>query len=142
MPDSTALIQELLGIRLRHPVKGEQSVAKILLANGTMTGSPRMSGSDWMGIGWMIDPLNPAIKAQLGRTQWASVDIKETLLQIGGVRQMKHPVHFGARRAGRAVIVPRAVCEAVGVELFDRYAEDIEDQAAPAAPDDEQGGMF
>ena len=140
MPDSTALIQELLGIRLRHPVKGEQSVAKILLARDD-DGIAKDIGFRLDGDQLMIDPLNPAIKAQLGRTQWASVDIKETLLQIVGVLATKHAVHFGARRA-RAVIVPRAVCEAVGVELFDRYAEDIEDHAAPAAPDDEQGGMF
>ena len=140
MPDSTSLIQELLGIRLRHPLKGEQSVAKILLANDE-DGIAKDIGFRLNGNQLMIDPLNPAIKAQLSRTQWASVDIKETLLQIGGVRAAKVPVHFGARKA-RAVIVPRAVCEAVGVELFNKYAEDIEDQAAPAEPDDEQGGMF
>ena len=142
MADSTSLIQELLGIRLRHPSKGEQSVAKILLANDE-DGIAKDLGFRLNGSTLMIDPLNPAIKAQLGRTQWASVDIKETLLQIGGVVAMKHPVHFGARKA-RAVIVPRAVCEAVGVELFDRYAEDIEEQAADPAPadDDPQGGMF
>ena len=141
MPDSTALIQELLGIRLRHPVKGEQSVAKILLSKDD-DGIAKDLGFRLDGDRLMIDPLNPAIKAQLGRTQWASVDIKETLLQIGGVRAAKNAVFFGARRA-RAVIVPRTVCEAVGVELFDRYAEDLEEKTT--RPEDEKPtneGMF
>ena len=141
MPDSTALIQELLGIRLRHPVRGEQSVAKILLAQDD-DGIAKDIGFRLDGDRLMIDPLNPAIKAQLGRTQWQSVDIKETLLQIVGVRATKHAVHFGARRA-RAVIVPRAVCEAVGVELFDRYADEIEEKTT--RPEDEEPtdkGMF
>ena len=142
MADSTSLIQELLGIRLRHPAKGEQSVAKILLALDE-DGIAKDLGFRLNGNRLEIDPLNPAIKAQLSRTQWASVDIRETLLQIGGVSAMKHAVHFGARKA-RAVIVPRAVCETVGVELFDRYAESIEEQAAdPAAADDDTPeGMF
>ena len=142
MADSTSLIQELLGIRIRHPSKGEQSVAKVLLGHDE-DGVAKDMGFRVHADQLLIDPLNPAIKAQLARTQWASVDIKETLLQIGGVRAMTGPVHFGARKA-RAVVVPRAVCESVGVELFDRYAEDIEEQAADPAPahDDTQGGMF
>ena len=145
MADSTSLIQELLGIRLRHPSKGEQSVAKIILGNDE-DGIAKDIGFRLNGDQLEIDPLNPAIKAQLSRTQWASVDIKETLLQIGGVRAMKNAVFFGARRA-RAVIVPRAVCEAVGVELFDRHAEGMEEQTeepvadqAPADDDDHRGG--
>ena len=140
MADSTSLIQELLGIRLRHPVKGEQSVAKILLANDD-EGVAKDVGFRLNGDQLEIDSSNPAIKAQLGRTQWAAVDIKETLLQITGVHVTKHAVRFGARRT-RAVIVPRPACEAVGVELFDRYAEDIEAQSPPPADDDTQGGMF
>ena len=145
MADSTSLIQELLGIRLRHPAKGEQSVAKILLAKDE-DGTAKDVGFRLNGDRLEVDPLNPAIKAQLVRTQWANVDIRETLLQIDGVRATKNAVFFGARRA-RAVIVPRAVCETVGVELFDRYAEGIEEQTEeqpdPApADDDTPRGMF
>ena len=144
MPDSTSLIQELLGIRLRH-AKGDQSVAK-LLQTGDDDGIAiaKDIGFRLRGGHLEIDPLNPAIKAQLSRTQWANVDIKETLLQIAGVSALPHPVHFGARKS-RAIVVPRTVCEAVGVELFDRYAEGIEESNTPEdePPDREpQRGMF
>ena len=139
MADSTSLIQELLGIRLRHPVKGERSVSRILQEQDD-DGIAKDIGFRLNGEQLEIDPLNPAIKAQLSRTQWASVDIKETLLQIGGVRAMKNPVYFGSRRT-RAVIVPREVCETVGAELFDRNAEDKEDQA-DQGDDEPRGGMF
>ena len=145
MSDSTTLIQELLGIRLRHP-KGDQSVAKIL-QTGDEEGIAiaKDVGFRLRGGQLEIDPMNPAIKAQLSRTQWANVDIKETLLQIGGVKALKHAVHFGARKA-RAIVVPREICEAVGVELFDRYAENVEDGATPTyeteTPYEPQRGMF
>ena len=53
------------------------------------------------------------------RTRWATVDVQGTLLQLSGVSRSDNPVTFAGQKT-RAVVVPRATCETLGISVFDR----------------------
>ena len=118
--DAVDLLRYLLGIRLRHGVD-DKSVARILRERDQSGVARdygfRLAAEDDVEV-LLLAPRHPSLVGKLGR-KWTGVDLQRTLLQIAGVERGSNPVSFGAVRS-RPVRVPRAVCEELGVGIFDR----------------------
>ena len=122
-PDSHELLSDIMGLRLRTQ-KGVDVSISFMLSDGDDDRIALDYGlkihTEWkdnIAELW-IHPRHPSLLAKLERTRWRNVNIKETLLQIGGVHETPNPVYFGSRRT-RAVCIPRAVCEELGINLFE-----------------------
>ena len=122
-PDSHELLSDIMGLRLRTHKNVDVSVSS-MLNGGDDDGVALDYGlklyTDWHSsvAELRIHPRHPSLLAKLQRTRWGNVNIKDTILQIGGVHETTNPVWFGSRRT-RAVCIPRSVCEDMGINLFE-----------------------
>ena len=114
--DGADLLRFLIGIRIRVGVD-EQSVGRIL-QNDDDKKVARDYGFRMENDTLRIAPRHPSLVERLSKSRWAGVDLHRTLMQLDRVEKSLNPISFGAVKT-RAIIVPREVCEELGINIFE-----------------------
>ena len=114
--DASEALHEILAIRVRTQA-GEDTNLLAILALEDRSDLVANYGVRKEAAGLFIAPTHPAVKRAMSMSRFSHVNMRHLLEQIEGVRFTDNPRRFGPGYRARAILLPYAVCEQLGVYL-------------------------